>query len=207
VGIVTVLIYYSGMASFFLIFALYLQQGRGLSALQAGMMLAPQGLGFMAASIMAGTLAARLGRQILAVGGVVLALGVAVLAATVDGIGVTGSSLALIPALVMGGVGMGLIMAPLASVVLAGVVPQHVGAASGVLSTALQVGNSIGVALIGVVFYGALDDRVGADRFPHAFVLSSEFLLVFALAVVVLVQALPRPRTAPAPQPSTALAA
>lgn len=198
VGIVTVLVYYSGMASFFLIFALYLQQGRGLDALHAGLVLVPQGIGFMAASIMAGRLAVRLGRQVLAVGGGLLAIGVALLAATVEHIGVTGNTLELVPALVLGGAGMGLVMAPLASVVLAGVVPQHVGAASGVLSTALQVGNSIGVALIGVVFYGALDAGVGADRFQHAYVLSSEFLLILALAVVALVQALPRPKAAPA---------
>ncbi|MFC0003932.1 MFS transporter [Micromonospora siamensis] len=202
-GIVTTLVYYSGMASFFLVFALYLQQGRGLSALEAGLMLVPQGLGFMAASFFAGRLAARLGRQVLAVGGVALALGVLGLDVTVEAIGVGGSPVLLVPALVVGGVGMGLIMAPLASIVLAGVVPRHVGAASGVLSTALQVGNSLGVALIGVVFYGALDDRTGADRFPHAYLLSSVLLLALAVAVVALVQLLPGRRAA-APAPAAA---
>jgi EmrB/QacA subfamily drug resistance transporter len=194
VGIVTVLVYYSGMASFFLVFALYLQQGRGLSALHAGLMLVPQGLGFMAASMVASRLAVRLGRQVLAIGGLALVVGVVLLATMVDRIGVTGNSALLTPALVISGVGMGMIMAPLASVVLAGVVPAHVGAASGVLSTALQVGNSLGVALIGVIFYGVLADHGGADRFAHAYVLSSVLLLALAVAVIALVQLLPRPK-------------
>ncbi|CAN5368186.1 hypothetical protein BH11ACT8_BH11ACT8_27280 [soil metagenome] len=65
------------------------------------------------------------------------------------------------PALLLVGAGMGLCLGPVVSVVLGTVEPAAAGALSGVLSTTQQVGNAIGVALVGVVFYGALDR--GAD--------------------------------------------
>jgi predicted MFS family arabinose efflux permease len=66
--------------------------------------------------------------------------------------------------------------------------PEHAAAASGVLSTAQQAGNAIGVAVIGVVFYRAL----GSVSYPHAFGLGLEVMAALGLAVAALVQVLPR---------------
>ena len=54
------------------------------------------------------------------------------------------------------GIGMGLMIAPLFDIILAGVPPREAGSASGVLNTANQMGGAIGVALIGVIFFGLL---------------------------------------------------
>ena len=98
-----------------------------------------------------GKVAARLGRQVLALGSLVVSAGYLLLAAAVhDGAGW------LIPGLVISGIGMGFVIAPLPAIVLARVRPDHAAAASGVLSTAQQAGGSIGVAVIGAVFYSAL---------------------------------------------------
>ncbi len=48
------------------------------------------------------------------------------------------------------------VIAPLADIVLDRVPAQHAGSASGVFNTGLQLGNSIGIALIGVIFFGLL---------------------------------------------------
>ncbi len=85
------------------------------------------------------------------------------------------------------GIGMGLVIAPLPAIVLARVRPDHAAAASGVLSTAQQAGGSIGVAVIGAVFYSAL----GSGSYPHAFGLSLVVMAAFGLAVAALVQLLP----------------
>ena len=51
---------------------------------------------------------------------------------------------------------MGLCITPLTTTVLASASPQSAGAVSGALSTMQQVGNSLGVAVTGVIFFGAL---------------------------------------------------
>jgi hypothetical protein len=58
-----------------------------------------------------------------------------------------------------------MVLVPLSSTVLRGVDARQAGAASGVLSTAQQVGGALGVAVVGVVFYRVL----GADAVTGAF--------------------------------------
>ena len=93
----------------------------------------------------------------------------------------------LVPGLLVDGLGMGMVLAPLAVTVLARVSPQHAGPAAGVLSTVQQVGNALGVALLGIVFYGALGGGV-----PHAFRGCLIFLIVVELVLAGLVQLLPK---------------
>ncbi len=135
VGMLSVLAFYTGMASFFLVLALYLQEGRGLSALGSGLTFAVMGAGFFASSVSARRVGRRLGRQALALGGVLIAAGQALLLVTVSTIGIRHSVSELFPALLLDGIGMGLVMAPLNATVLAGIPPRLAGAASGVLTT------------------------------------------------------------------------
>jgi hypothetical protein len=72
----------------------------------------------------------------------------------VMGTGLTGWD--LIPSFLVTGLGMGTVVAPLLNVVLAGVPPSHAGSASGVLTTFQQLGGAMGVAVVGVVFFGLL---------------------------------------------------
>jgi EmrB/QacA subfamily drug resistance transporter len=182
VGAITSLAYQMMMASFFLVLALFLQDGLGLSALQSGLIFLPLGLGYFAASVQSGKIAARLGPQVLAVGALIVSAGYLLLAAMLpDGAGW------LIPGLVISGIGMGFVIAPMPAIVLARVKPEHAAAASGVLSTTQQAGGAIGVAVIGAVFYGAL-----GRGYPHAFGLSLVVMAGFGLVVAALVQLLRR---------------
>jgi MFS family permease len=181
-GVVINLAYQMMMASFFLVLALFLQDGLGLSALQSGLIFLPLGLGYFAASVQSGKIAARLGPQVLALGALIVSAGYLLLAAMLhDG------AAWLIPGLVVSGIGMGLVIAPMPAIVLARVKPEHAAAASGVLSTTQQAGGSIGVAVIGAVFYSAL-----GHGYPHAFGLGLEVMAGFGLAVAALVQLLRR---------------
>jgi hypothetical protein len=67
----------------------------------------------------------------------------------------------LLPALVVAGLGMGTVLAPLADILLAGVRKEDAGSASGVFNTSIQLGASIGVAVIGVIFFGLLGTQSG----------------------------------------------
>jgi predicted MFS family arabinose efflux permease len=75
----------------------------------------------------------------------------------------------LAPGLVLVGIGQALWITPLTTTVLAHADPQRAGMVSGTLSTMQQLGNSLGVALIGVVFFG--DVRRGYQAaFSHALI-------------------------------------
>jgi MFS family permease len=165
-GLIATGLFYCAMASFFVVLALYLQEGRGLSALGSGAVFTVVGAGYLAASLVAPAMTARLGRQWPALGGVVMAAGYAALALTVTRAG-TGGVLPLLLPLLVTGIGMGMLTAPLTGIVLAQAAPQQAGTVSGLQATTVQLGNSIGVAVIGVVFFGAL-----SGGFPHAFTAS-----------------------------------
>jgi EmrB/QacA subfamily drug resistance transporter len=185
-GVITMLAYFMVMSSFFLLLALYLQQGRGLSALDSGLIFGLVGLGFFVASGFVPRLQPRFGRQLVAIGVVIQAVGYGLLAEVVTH---TSAIAPLTPGLLLSGFGMGFVVAPLPAIVLAGVNPQHAAAGSGVLSTAQQGGAAIGVAVIGVIFYNALGPKLA---FGHAFALSLLILVAFCVGVAGLVQLLPR---------------
>jgi EmrB/QacA subfamily drug resistance transporter len=197
-GLVTQIAFWCGQASFFLILALYLQQGRGLTALGAGLVFTIMAAAYLATSMAAPALTARDGRRVVAAGGLTLAAGYALLLASVAEIGTAGAVGALAPALILIGAGMGLLITPLMTIVLTDLDPETAGAASGTLNTAQQVGNSIGVALIGVIFFGALP-----RGYAHAFELSLAALAGLLVAVAALSRLLPRPALpSPAAVPS-----
>ncbi len=183
-GLLTQLAFWSGQASFFLVFALDRQQGRELGALEAGLVFTILAVSYLAASVKATALTTTLGRGAPAVGALTLAAGHVTLAATVAA---GGSIAALVPALLLIGAGMGMVITPLTTTVLAGVPAEHAGAASGALSTMQQVGNAIGVAITGIIFFGAAKHGV-----PHAFELSLIQLAAVCATAAALTRLLPR---------------
>ncbi|GAA1399189.1 MFS transporter [Kitasatospora putterlickiae] len=184
-GLLAQLAFWLGQASFFLVLALYLQPGRGLDALGAGLVFTPIGVGYLVTSTTAHRVAARLGRQTIALGGLLMVAGLGLLALAVYGTGSSGGVWWLAPGLFVDGLGMGLVVAPVTAVVLAGVEPGLAGSAAGVVATVQQVAGALGVALIGVLYYAA-DDATGA------FGRSLAALAVLEVLLVGLVQLLPR---------------
>jgi EmrB/QacA subfamily drug resistance transporter len=161
-GLAVAGIFFMGIPAFFLIFSLWLQIGLGFSALHAGVTGVPFAVGSALASAASVRLAPALGRRVLSAGSLLLVAGMAGLIWTVDHYGGAVHSWQLIPALLVCGLGLGLVIAPLVNVVLAGIRGQDAGAASGVLSTVQQVGGAVGVALIGVIFFGLLGSQAAA---------------------------------------------
>jgi hypothetical protein len=159
-----------GIPAFFLIFTLWLQIGLGFTALHAGVTGVPFAVGSALASAASVRLAPRLGRRILSAGTLLLVAGMLGIIWTVDRYGGATHSWQLIPALAVCGLGLGSVIAPLVNIVLAGIRPQDAGSASGVLTTVQQVGGAIGVAVIGVIFFGLLGSHattVGNELAPR----------------------------------------
>lgn len=187
VGLLCQLVLTMSMPAYFLILALYMQQGRGLAALPAGLLFTAAGTGYVVASLVAPWLTTRLGRQVIALGGLTRAAGLTalfLLAAPHHPIGW------LVPALLIDGAGLGLALAPIMGTVLARVAPHQAGAAAGALTTTQQVGGAIGVGLVGIVFYGSLASGI-TPAFQHGLL----FLIAIAVTLAGLVQLLPRTPT------------
>jgi MFS family permease len=160
--------------------------GRGLDALQAGLVFTVLAAFYLATSLRAPAMTLRFGRRLVAVGALVFAVGEGVLLLTVVARG--DASIAwLVPGLALTGAGMGLCITPLTSTVLAHADPQRAGAVTGALSTMQQVGNSVGVAITGVIFFGLL-----SSGYARAFEVSLAQLTGLLLIVAVLAMVLPR---------------
>ena len=202
IGLVAVLALFGGVASFFLILALYLQEGRGLAPLPSGLVFTTMALSFSATSLAAGRIGQRLGRPPLVIGALGMALGLGALRLIVGWIGAGGPMSLLVAALLVDGAGMGLVMAPLVATVLAGLPGRHAGAAAGVLAAAQQLGNSLGVALLGLVFFGVLAHAAGhAAGYGGAFTAGLDCLVALALVLAALVWRLQRAADASSAQP------
>jgi MFS family permease len=180
------------MASFFLVLALYLQHGRGLDALQAGSVFTILAAAFVATSLRAPALTLRYGRWLIATGALTLAAGFGALLAAVSEIGAAGSLWTLVPGLLLVGAGQGLTITPLTATVLSHAEPERAGTVSGVLSTMQQMGNALGVAITGVIFFSAL-----RNGFAHAFATSLVELSCLLLGVAALTWLLSGNRAAP----------
>ena len=156
VGMAVAVTFFLGIASFGLVLTLFLQLGLGFTALHAGLTFLPFSAGVLLSSGAAARLAPRFGRGVTIAGALIIAAGMAVVIGTVHHDGIAVTTWDLVPGLVAAGLGLGAVIAPLADIVLARVPGQHAGSASGLFNTGLQVGNSIGLAVIGVIFFGML---------------------------------------------------
>lgn len=181
VGVLAGLAYALATASFFLVLALYLQQGQGLTPLASGVIFVPLGIGYFIVSAQSGRVAGRIGAQVIALGGAVTAAGFLLLGETASHLG-DASVLWLLPGLVAAGAGLGLVMAPLPTVTLQSVPADDAAAASGVLSTAQQVGGALGVAVVGIVYFGTDAESVSV-AFSHSLALLAAFPILAAVVI------------------------
>jgi MFS family permease len=184
------LAFFAGMQGFFLAFALWLQAGQHFSPLKAGLTAVAFSVGSFIAAPVAVPLAQKAGRRILAGGAVLMVAGIGGVALAAPHVGVNGSPWPIVPGLVVAGAGLALLVIPLVNVVLAAVPAEVAGGASGLFSTAQQLGGALGVALLGTVFFGYL----GRHSFEAALVHTAPYAMgAFALCGVL---SLLLPRTA-----------
>ncbi|PKK13903.1 MFS transporter [Thermomonospora sp. CIF 1] len=191
-------VFFAGNAGLFFVLTLQLQNGMGHSPIAAGLTFLPLAAAFALASLLGPRLEARIGHHVLTVGYAANAAGTLALLLTAwsAGSGLTGRL--LLPALAVIGFGEGLGVSLLIGTALRGVPAEDAGAAGGVLETAVQIGMSLGVTVLGLVFSAALggDHEAAADPNVHAgaFTVALAGNLVLALAALALLPALVRKR-------------
>jgi EmrB/QacA subfamily drug resistance transporter len=187
-GLIVQLAFSAGLQGFFLTFAIWIQTGMGFSAVGAGLTALAFSVGSFAVAPVAVPLAERHGRLVLALGGLLLALGVAGILVGAEHVGTGSNPWPVVPGLVIAGVGLSLLVIPLVNVVLAAVPHEAAGGAGGIFSTAQQLGGALGVAIVGAVFFAQAGSHSFTTALEHAGpVVIGLFLVAGALAL-----ALPR---------------
>ena len=180
-GLGVQLAFAAGMQGFFLAFALWLQAGEHFSPLKAGLTAAAFSVGSFIGAPAAVPLAQRRGRSVLALGGALMAAGIAGISLAAPHVGLGGSPWPVVPGLVVAGAGLALLVIPLVNVVLAAVPVEAAGGAAGLFSTAQQLGGAVGVALLGTVFFGYLNGH----SFEAAIVRTAPYAIgAFALCAI-----------------------
>lgn len=151
-GLAASLAFFGGIASFFLLLSIYLQDGTGRTALTTGLVTLPYALGSMVTSGAGVKLAGRHGRRLLITGSLAIAASHAAMWLVVTRVDQP-VWWQLGGPLLLGGLGLGLAAPPLVNVVLAAAPGRQAGSAGGVLSTVNQIGGSVGVAVLGTLFF------------------------------------------------------
>jgi len=173
--------------------SLLLQVGLGQSAVAASVVFLGQGVLFTATSLRGGRLAVRHGRRVPVIGAALVVVGLialaAVLAADQPGM------IELIAPLGVIGAGNGFLLPPVLGAALARIRAEDAGAASGTLNTAQQFANSLGVTVIGTVFFA-----VAGAGVAHTAGAMQSVIVIYAVLVLCIVPLVhvgwPRPTTA-----------
>ena len=150
-----------GMMGIFLPLTIYLQSVLGFSALKAGLVIAPASLMSMFVAPVAGRTTDKIGGKYILMSGLILfgaGMGWLALIARPDS-----SWTAFLAPLIVAGIGMGCIFAPMVTVAMRNIDPRVAGAASGVLNTIRQVGLVIGTATVGALLQNRLVSAITAE--------------------------------------------
>ncbi|ONI85904.1 MFS transporter [Actinosynnema sp. ALI-1.44] len=150
------------MAAMFIPLIIYLQTTLRMSPLQAGLFMGPMSVVSAVLAPFAGRLSDRVDGKYIVIGGLVAyAVGIGSVAVIAQpGL----DAWALVPGLVLCGVGIGTIFGPLGSTTISGLEPRLIGAGAGVYNMARQVGNVLGSAAAGLLMQVASTDLVDAAR-------------------------------------------
>jgi len=185
-----------GMFGVFFFVSLYVQNILGYSPTQAGAIFLPMTLLIILIAPIAGRASDRIGSRWLMSGGMTI-LGVSLL--LYQRVGLHSTFWTLLPAMVLGGIGMALTMSPMTSVAMGSVPVDKAGVGSGVLNSFRQVGGSLGIAVMGAILASYLHALPGTQLARQQYVdglhaaLFVSALIAFAAAVVAVVLVRVRP--------------
>ena len=165
-GSSNLLIVFAVMFGLFLVLVQFLQAVLGYSALRAAAGLLPMAALLMPLSSVAPRLVKRTGTRRLLILGTTIVTGGLVAAATLPSI--EGGYLSVLPALMLIGMGMGLVMTPSTVAITESLPAEKQGVASALNDTVREVGGAVGVALLGSVLSAGYGSEIAgaASQLP-----------------------------------------
>ncbi len=162
VAVMTGALLLSGAAFSYLVYtSLWLQSVRGMGPVTAGLTMLPMSITAFVVAPVAGRRLHSLAPRY-TIGGGLLLIGVGALLQAPLNAGSTWTDLAL--GLAVTGAGVGLATPAMAAAVMAAVPPARAGMAGGALNTSRQLGNALGIAVLGAVFKAGLLDSLRAGH-------------------------------------------
>lgn len=181
-------VYFVGFSGIWLVFALFFQTGLGWTPLQSGLVVTPFALGSALSAVFGGQLVERSGRRLTVVGltAVVLGTGAAALVLWLVPPGSVGW--AVTPALLLAGLGGGLVISPNVTMTLREVPVDMAGSAGGALQTGQRFGAAIGTAGLPALFYLVLSSTGGDYQAAVAAALAAAVVGVSAALVIGIVE-------------------
>lgn len=151
--------------TFYMLFAIYEQEGYGTDPLYTGLAILPYGIGLFVGPLVTAPLV-RLRPWLLTIGMAIQVVGYAGVAAVIAAGYDEGP---VVAAVLLAGFGQGIAYPRLFNTTLGDVAPHQAGVASAVLTSSLQIGAAISVAAIGSLFFAVLGNGTGRDAYAHAF--------------------------------------
>ena len=173
------------LGGFLFLNTLYLQEVRGYRPLVAGLFLLPMAAAMAVCAPVAGRIVARRGTRIplLAAGAGLMAAGALLTALTAS----TSAGYLVVSYLVFG-IGMGMVNAPITNSAVSGMPREQAGVAAGIASASRQVGQVLGVAVMGSVLtanlHGSLQSGFAAATRPGWWIIAACGFAVIVLALL-----------------------
>ena len=182
----------------FFLTAIFLQQVRGLTALETGLQFLPMGVVAIASAVVSSQLVTRFGTKPVQLGGVGLSVVGLLLLSQADA---TGSyALTILPGLLLFGMGIIATGTPASIAAVSDVQHEQAGVASGVVNAGYQVGGALGLAVITTLATSQVEGLVaGGTGAQDALVGGFErgLLVAAVFAAVNIAMALAAPRLRP----------
>ena len=172
---------FAAFGGFLFLNTLYLQDSRGLSPVQAGLATMPVALMTVAASPLSGRIVGRRGPRLPLVIAGVATVTACVLLTT---IGPATPLARVLVTYVVFGLGFGLVNAPITNTAVSGMPRAQAGVASAVASTSRQVGQTLGVAVVGAIVSSRVGGDVSSASHPAWWTLSACGAVVLLLGLI-----------------------
>lgn len=185
IGLCAVLFYFMVQDSYFVMNAVYLQTGLGISSSATGILFVSQGIGFVIASLISIPLIDQYGKRVLQTG--VLIMITALILHIIFIRSAEVSPFILFPVLFLYGTGCGSVLPSLLTMALKSIPADLAGAASGMYTTFQQTAIALGIGIVGGVFF----NEIGQSGYVHAYQTATGVNIVLLLVVSFFLYRLP----------------
>ena len=183
-AVLTAISAFAALGGFLFLATLYLQDVRDMSALDAGLHMVPMAAVMAVGAVASSRMLARWGGRLptLAAGAGIAAGGM-----LLSGITASWSTLQIVSAFAVFGLGSGMVNAPITQAAVSGMPFAQAGVASGIASTSRQIGTSLGVAITGSILAANLHGPLRARFVPAS---HADWLLLAGCGAAIMVLAL-----------------
>ena len=182
-GILFSIAFIGSLGGIVMIFNVFLQNGLGFTPWHSAVTTAPWAAGAFVGSAIGGITMTKLGRRVLHAGLVVETAGLVGIYLVLRNAGGGVGTVDLLAPMIVGGIGMGMVFVPLFDIVMAGVRPQEMGTASGVLQTTNSLAMSLGIAGLGAIFF-ALATPTGRTGHVAAYLTAAEWTTLATIGLL-----------------------